>query len=105
MGQVKVKAVGVKLALSDDLKASAQAMNAAVDSINNAIKETEKADAKVRADRAIALKTQTKEAGVLDRAEKLSKDLGVDVNSVPGYKEADNAYNSLEAALKKSIEY
>ena len=105
MGQIKTKSFALKLALTDDLKQSAAAMNAATDSINNAIKEVEKADAKVRADRGIALKTQSKEGSVLDKAEKLAKELGVDVNSVGGFKEADNAYNVLEAALKKSLDY
>lgn len=105
MGQVVIKSASIKLALSDDLKSSASAMKSAIESIDNAIKETEKADAKVRADRALALKVQIKEAGVLEKAEKLSKDLGVDVGSVPGYKDADNAYNLLEAALKRASEY
>lgn len=105
MGQIKTKSFALKLALTDDLKQSAVAMNLAVELIQNAIKDADKAIVKVRTDTTIASKTQSKEASILVKAENLAKELGVDVNSVGGFKDADLAYDKLEKAISSAKDY
>ena len=100
-----IKGIRIELAMTDDLKQSASAMNASVELVQNSIKDADKAIVKVRTDANLAGKTQSKEASILVKAENLAKELGVDVNSVGGYKEADLAYQKLEKAIASTKDY
>ena len=99
MGQIKVKSVNVKLGVADDLNKAVSTLNEQTQKISNATKSVAEFISRLKQETSNAVSTRAEQFKFINQAEAAAKELGINVNSVPGYKEAMKAQDILQKAI------
>ncbi len=113
--KVELRSQQVNLAVADDLKKYQASLSAAASDLKTVLKdlkdannkliaadkEADKVYAKSQMQNKKASDQQMKAAGVLEKAEKAAKDLGVDFKQIAGYNEVDKLYDEVEGLSKE----
>lgn len=95
----------VQFAISDDLKASADALAKATQGINNSIKNYESAFKEMQTEKGTASSIVSVQTKVIANAEAKAKDLGISPSSIPNFNDANRAWTTANATIDKVNQY
>lgn len=101
----KVKETKVEFAISDDLKSAVSTLDGATSGINKAISNYDAAYKAMQAEATKAKGTAATQMKLINTAEAKAKELGVNPTSIPGYNEANKAWNATNSAIDKVNEF
>jgi len=101
----KVKETKVELAISDDLKSAVSTLDGATSGINKSISNYDTAYKAMQAEASKAKGTVANQMKLINTAEAKAKELGVNPTSIPGYNEANKAWNMANEAIDKVNEF
>lgn len=105
MGSIKATEIKIELAITDDLKQSVSVMQSESAQLLKSMDEANKALVKVRQGSVNANKTQSAQGKFQVVAEQKAKEIGVPVSSIPGYSEAQKAWDALEKTIQQAKDY
>lgn len=95
----------IQFAISDDLKAAVSSLDGATSGINKAISNYDTAYKAMQSEASKAKGVAANQMKLINTAEAKAKELGINPTSIPGYNEANKAWNTANAAIDKVNEF